>query len=120
MVIIIAESDVSIHAPREGCDYKTTTGLFKLRVSIHAPREGCDASASARFFSTCVSIHAPREGCDLYKILKTVRFTDVSIHAPREGCDAGDTEIFAIGICFNSRTPGGVRPPSMRWSAEQL
>ena len=34
---------VSIHAPREGCDYKALIGeVFARYVSIHAPREGCD------------------------------------------------------------------------------
>ena len=33
---------VSIHAPREGCDYTTSTLNNTIKVSIHAPREGCD------------------------------------------------------------------------------
>ena len=34
---------ISIHAPREGCDYiNTTTINGLLLISIHAPREGCD------------------------------------------------------------------------------
>ena len=35
-----------------------------LQVSIHAPREGCDASKTESGSITPVSIHAPREGCD--------------------------------------------------------
>ena len=36
-------SDVSIHAPRVGCDAISRTLLRTLReVSIHAPRVGCD------------------------------------------------------------------------------
>ena len=34
---------VSIHAPREGCDFRDQSLLHSRRyVSIHAPREGCD------------------------------------------------------------------------------
>ena len=37
-------SDVSIHAPREGCDLSITSSISQPRyVSIHAPREGCDS-----------------------------------------------------------------------------
>ena len=34
--------DVSIHAPREGCDLTLKYSLPDHVVSIHAPREGCD------------------------------------------------------------------------------
>ena len=33
---------VSIHAPREGCDYAVIPSVDGIIVSIHAPREGCD------------------------------------------------------------------------------
>ena len=33
---------ISIHAPREGCDYNIGHGLKLDKISIHAPREGCD------------------------------------------------------------------------------
>ena len=35
---------VSIHAPREGCDFKEAIDRLEQEVSIHAPREGCDMS----------------------------------------------------------------------------
>ena len=34
---------ISIHAPREGCDYILFLWCSLYRISIHAPREGCDA-----------------------------------------------------------------------------
>ena len=34
----------------------------------------------------------------------------VSIHAPREGCDRTAPRVGLWEKCFNSRTPGGVRP----------
>ena len=33
---------VSIHAPREGCDWGVRRSPVQRDVSIHAPREGCD------------------------------------------------------------------------------
>ena len=43
-----------------------------------------------------------------------VRFVkpSVSIHAPREGCDMPCSREAVAAARFNSRTPGGVRPPS--------
>ena len=40
----------------------------------------------------------------------------VSIHAPREGCDLPERAEAIAALCFNSRTPGGVRPPPIRTS----
>ena len=38
---------------------------LKYNVSIHAPREGCDHIWQLGYRDThLVSIHAPREGCD--------------------------------------------------------
>ena len=38
---------ISIHAPREGCDYNIGHGLKLDKISIHAPREGCDGGAGS-------------------------------------------------------------------------
>ena len=35
-------TQVSIHAPREGCDDDSESAVYTDKVSIHAPREGCD------------------------------------------------------------------------------
>ena len=53
--------EVSIHAPREGCDWCISVVAFGyLNVSIHAPREGCDASyASARYLGRCFNSRTP-------------------------------------------------------------
>ena len=61
-----------------------------MEISIHAPREGCDAGV----LLPCpgcrgISIHAPREGCDLelaHKLTDTIKFQ--STHPAR-----GATEI---------------------------
>ena len=34
--------EISIHAPREGCDFGVMTLKESGKISIHAPREGCD------------------------------------------------------------------------------
>ena len=80
---------ISIHAPREGCDFMEVNRiLMGLNISIHAPREGCDGTRR-RAGTSCstISIHAPREGCDLLLLTS-------GPPAPH----------------FNPRTPRGVRP----------
>ena len=119
---------ISIHAPREGCDVSFTIPCPTSNViSIHAPREGCDTGGRIRhgfagtFQSTHpvrgatssqarpmpprgISIHAPREGCD-----PTVRpcgcVIEISIHAPREGCDFSKRSLLSSTSYFNPRTP---------------
>ena len=56
--------EISIHAPREGCD--PGLGRYKADrvISIHAPREGCDLGEGVDYWRMRISIHAPREGCD--------------------------------------------------------
>ena len=38
--------EISIHAPREGCDMLINFVRIFRRISIHAPREGCDCAQS--------------------------------------------------------------------------
>ena len=40
--------EISIHAPREGCDVHGGRHLVQRGISIHAPREGCDCTSSMR------------------------------------------------------------------------
>ena len=100
---------VSIHAPREGCDYciytpipmhvrfnsrtpggvrhrLSPTDTFYVRFQFTHPGRGATRSISPRRSGSRVSIHAPREGCDSCNLLDRHR-----------------------GGSFNSRTPGGVR-----------
>ena len=124
---------VSIHAPREGCDLlvafarclplsfnSRTPGGVRPRsdlrswcrypVSIHAPREGCDARRE-RSVLICSSFQFTHPGRGATIINYPISMTSiVSIHAPREGCDDTDSTNFPDPNCFNSRTPGGVRP----------
>ena len=42
-LVFSSREEVSIHAPREGCDTAITMSkIDTATVSIHAPREGCD------------------------------------------------------------------------------
>ena len=102
---------VSIHAPREGCDYQwgcSDTQIYKMFQFTH-PGRGATSSSAGDSEEATVSIHAPREGCDDRPdrpkdgqvgfqfthpgrgatVPKGVRLAipEVSIHAPREGCD---------------------------------
>ena len=80
-------ADISIHAPREGCDGGRGPVLLREYViSIHAPREGCDPLERRRIAGQRISIHAPREGCDDGQ-RPALAEDRISIHAPREGCD---------------------------------
>ena len=125
--------EVSIHAPREGCDYRLR-GITRrpLRFNSRTPggvrrvRALTPSALDVKFQFT-----HPGRGATTYtaKSLQAyLRFNSrtpggvrparrrprrcggyVSIHAPREGCD------IVVDLCkvtkygFNSRTPGGVR-----------
>ena len=85
---ILVRLDISIHAPREGCDSGWIAALVaQMGISIHAPREGCDPiralifSSRSRFQST----HPARGATDVLYLRDDA--PGISIHAPREGCD---------------------------------
>ena len=58
--------DISIHAPREGCDGLAHRGAALLFVfqSTH-PARGATPEPEPQPPSAEISIHAPREGCDV-------------------------------------------------------
>ena len=95
---------ISIHAPREGCDYLVDGLLHITGISIHAPREGCDGGRHHRSARLLISIHAPREGCDSPRVLRCA-VGAISIHAPREGCDPSITRIRVRFLTFQSTHP---------------
>ena len=101
-------SEVSIHAPRAGCDFRPIQSHSSRIVSIHAPRAGCDNTVKSIFMISKVSIHAPRAGCDRYYpwgILIRLGFN------PRTPSGVRHTQgnIPPPWWCFNPRTPSGVR-----------
>ena len=98
---------ISIHAPRVGCDMPMCEVVRRSwSISIHAPRVGCDSRWSC-FRSTVrwISIHAPRVGCDLssFALFKAVA---ISIHAPRVGCDCAHKACGSAVLAFQSTHPG--------------
>ena len=127
------EGQVSIHAPREGCDFRLTSGLVSLRAfQFTHPGRGathlCDKSSLCiRCFNSRTPGGVRRRSTLPYDQDAEFQFTHpgrgatasasarffctwVSIHAPREGCDKKFLcHTLIIMRCFNSRTPGGVR-----------
>ena len=96
---------ISIHAAREGGDYKRLTPLNKEIISIHAAREGGDVTAKVETPETPeISIHAAREGGDR-QICVIACDLGISIHAAREGGDPCLLQHRARTGDFNPRRP---------------
>ena len=106
---LLPQSPVSIHAPREGCDFLLLLFFAQTKVSIHAPREGCDFVALLFLLTLAVfQFTHPGRGATGRRNEADIAST-VSIHAPREGCDQSGLLTDNRDVRFNSRTPGGVR-----------
>ena len=99
------DQHISIHAPREGCDFLPLRVRSRRHISIHAPCEGCDTKREVNLDLRRVfqSTHPVRGATSVHVITQV--FLVISIHAPREGCDANKTiPAWAFGN-FNPRTP---------------
>ena len=84
----------------------TATAVVVAAISIHAPREGCDYKREGvPCFDYEISIHAPREGCDAGVLLPCLGCRGISIHAPREGCDAKKERYIWFTPLFQSTHP---------------
>ena len=106
---------ISIHAPREGCDFMEVNRiLMGLNISIHAPREGCDVTQGGYALREGISIHAPREGCD-HRLPRPQRPPPwyFNPRTPR-GVRHLSHQRRLLQVNFNPRTPRGVR----LWSRE--
>ena len=81
------EKNISIHAPREGCD-PARFGLSDAELTFQSthPVRGATGKTHVTIAGVSISIHAPREGCDVVRC-GIDKFPQISIHAPREGCD---------------------------------
>ena len=108
-----AESVISIHAPREGCDHEVTVLLEDVAISIHAPREGCDHPSSANLQSVeqFQSTH-PVRGATRVSPAR-LRPKSISIHAPREGCDIVHWILLRIVIFQSTHPVRGATPSPM-------
>ena len=107
--------NISIHAPREGCDHqglrippisqyfnpRTPRGVrpFRARQPRHLPQD--------------FNPRTPR-GVRLDSGYLVPVYVDISIHAPREGCDKTIRTSIAMAEDFNPRTPRGVRRDRLR------
>ena len=109
--------------PARGATGHVKEANDNLQVSIHAPRAGCDITELQHNLSlVCVSIHAPRAGCDLicyHCLVGLIQFQ--STHPARGATNLshparGATKVFMLELplvfSFNPRTPRGVRPPT--------
>ena len=101
--------EVSIHAPRVGCDDFSPEAYSQERVSIHAPRVGCDSRRRARGGGQgCFNSRTPcgvrpkeattEENSTMFQFTHPVWGATFFVSTPH----AGDKR-------FNSRTPCGVR-----------
>ena len=110
--------NISIHAPRKGCDRGRHADRRGERISIHAPRKGCDSMPRTSRLTRRISIHAPRKGCDARCLSASLPVLRISIHAPRKGCDRTNQLAKWPNVHFNPRTPQGVRRPA--WCQSSL
>ena len=104
--------EVSIHAPREGCDRRRFYTLRNEEFQFTHPGRGAtDHSLTTIGQEDCFNSRTPG-GVRLQRDNTQSRALGVSIHAPREGCDLLYDPRGLLSAGFNSRTPGGVRPRS--------
>ena len=126
---------VSIHAPREGCDStRSIRAIFAIEFQFTHPGRGATKVQTLLSMPICsfnsrtpggvrqraivvasaesvFQFTHPGRGATYSCQLRSNHYR-VSIHAPREGCDIDLTPSVCLLISFNSRTPGGVRPGS--------
>ena len=89
-----------------------------LNVSIHAPRVGCDIMRLLVPHRDIVSIHAPRVGCDIMSAHELVHVALFQFTHPVWGATLARYRVTAMLSSFNSRTPCGVRRGSTHSRAE--
>ena len=101
--------DISIHAPREGCDFAPRNDGGMWVISIHAPREGCDcqnqgSSSRMDYFNPRtprgVRQLALRSGYYKHLFQSTHPARGATVRGGRPGSHRKN---------FNPRTPRGVR-----------
>ena len=95
--------------PGRGATIIEELPIASLNVSIHAPREGCDDFTASNYNNRYSFNSRTPGGVRLDDRLYIFALFKVSIHAPREGCDPQPRRVRHQRGRFNSRTPGGVR-----------
>ena len=100
---------ISIHAPREGCDFFATLLEGHNAISIHAPREGCDTINQLRMaFQIQFQSTHPARGATINQLRMAFQIQFQSTH-PARGATATSTAANFTLCNFNPRTPRGVR-----------
>ena len=101
--------NISIHAPRAGCDELERIIKEREAISIHAPRAGCDAADKTLNNKRTVfqSTHPVRGATDTTSVVLCMRGFQ-STH-PVRGATGGPDRRVLRGKHFNPRTPCGVR-----------
>ena len=98
--------DISIHAPREGCDAGRSQRHPIGEISIHAPREGCDFGFPGILsFNVMISIHAPREGCDGNMVKYCYRWQSFQSTHPARGATHSTRPTHPCAAGFQSTHP---------------
>ena len=107
----IIRRNISIHAPRAGCDRPRTHGCVRgRRISIHAPRAGCDVGAGSQLaLSQQFQSTHPVRGATDYLCSCHYKYHYFN---PRTPCGVRLSRHLASPrqAYFNPRTPCGVRP----------
>ena len=128
-----AQKEISIHAPRTGSDWKSSSArriqknfnprsphgerlarlwvqLSARSISIHAPRTGSDRNTIWIFsYDFIISIHAPRTGSDITSAVFGNRRSDFNPRSPHgERLLRGSYRSYVMD--FNPRSPHGERP----------
>ena len=111
-VYLQALDNVSIHAPRVGCDRALSSPSsgswsFNSRTPCGVRRTTQQQPPKHSEFQFTHPVWGATVGA-----LPQRQLSEVSIHAPRVGCDGRRYGQPQQARCFNSRTPCGVRPPS--------
>ena len=79
-------SDVSIHAPREGCDlFQSKRPVSLIGFQFTHPGRGATGGFFLSADMSDVSIHAPREGCDLFQSKRPVSLIGFQFTHPGRG-----------------------------------
>ena len=107
---VLERLEVSIHAPRVGCDtYRLVVKPTSSRFNSRTPC-GVRLSSSMTYAQIHnVSIHAPRVGCDKDVTEMQTQSNEFQFTHPVWGATTNKTMQTIIITGFNSRTPCGVR-----------
>ena len=108
---------VSIHAPRVGCDI--TILIIARDIASFNSRTPCGVRLRCLVSDTWTYGFNSRTPCGVRLVCKksASQLWGVSIHAPRVGCDKSKVTITRKQPRFNSRTPCGVRLSALGYQA---